>query len=219
MSLGIIASVLDNLAASYLTPSSPSAEPIKASKIRAIKAGDKVSHPSEKVASDGSMTAPKAPPPVVLALPTPGRLTVETAKDYLVASRRAKSREETINAIAAFVGYDRTKDFGVQEMFAKSEAGKLLKPIKAATREYHSCQPSVSGVINAISQVDRDLARTIANLEAREKMTVEAMLAQEKLANAATSTEDRHLHQTLAGVERSRLNQIQKDLKSALSHL
>jgi hypothetical protein len=57
-------------------------------------------------------------------------------------------------------------------------------------------------------------AKHIANLEAQERNTVEALVDHVKAAMNADSTEGKLHHETLAQVERERLASIRKDLAS-----
>jgi hypothetical protein len=222
-SIAIVDAVLCNLAASYnqapsaIVTESPAP---KARKVRAKKEdGSQAapSNPSEK--KMGPVREPRPSPSVANFREANPAFLVAEAKEFLIRYRSAKDLDGQKDAIASFIGYEEHGNFGIQERDAKSLASRALRPVVALTKEYHSCQPSVEGVINAISSVDRELARTIANLQGREKLTVDAMLAQEKLANEATNPETKHFHQTLAAVERERLVTYQRDLKAALAQL
>lgn len=153
----------------------------------------------------------KQPPPAVVELPTAGEINIETAKKYLIASRRATCRDDSIAAIAAFIGYDRSQDFGPQELHAKSEATKQIKPVVAG--QDRKIRATVQGFVKGAPDYT---ARKIADLEGREALAAAAMIEQEKLAKVATTLETKFHHQTLAKLERERITSIQEELAALI---
>jgi hypothetical protein len=121
--------------------------------------------------------------------------TVESSREFLVTVRRATNRQETIQAIDKFVGYDQGGDFGQQDTRARSLAQRTLKPVstKVPTRdEQRSAERSLSGFVHGLPD---NVARHLSNLRAQAKKSVAALIEAEKTGN-----------QVAAAVERERLN-------------
>jgi len=145
------------------------------------------------------------------------------AKEFFRALRNAKSREESIQAIAAFTGYDRSKDFGAQELAARTEATRQLKanvvPTVSATIGEHVVRTShpstVAGMIvssHGVALPDHT-AKRLADLEAKERQVAESIADHEGAAcNGELDLAERHYHQELAKVERARIMTIREDI-------
>jgi hypothetical protein len=201
------ATLIARLTASYGRPVAvaPAANVKPQSKLAAIKAAQAAM--SDKV-EDGSQAAPVIRQLITTApLPTAGTLS---AKDYIIASRRATSRDDRIKAIAGYMGFDSRGDFASQELQATMKAQQELRgTVRPLARPVHSGSVSVAGFIAGMPD---HAAKNKANLEARERAAIDAGLETAKAADYATSEADRVMYAGMAQVERERLTQIQADL-------
>lgn len=129
-----------------------------------------------------------APPPVSDPLPQAGTLTPQA---FIVAMRRAKSREEQIKTIAGYVGYDSRQLFGAQETMARMQANRAISGHKLVIRtpaETHNAYRSVQGYCHGMPDHD---AKRLADLKAREVETVESMVRCEEVGNLIMAEECR----------------------------
>jgi len=168
----------------------------------------------KSVAVSGEQAAPVNPasnkaPPVIMDLPAAGTMD---AKTFIVARRRAKDRDGIISAISAYIGYDLAKPFGVQDSLAVAAAQRAITPPKAEAFK-RSVIPSVAGYVKGAPDHG---VRHIQNLQARERLAVDTMLAHEANARSADGDYSRTLHEGLALVEKDRLSEIREDLKRSL---
>jgi len=167
------------------------------------------------VVVDGSQAAPitspasKTPPPPVMVLPEAGSID---AKDFLVARRWAKDRDESIIAIAAYIGYDLTQPFGTQDSLAVDAAKREINPPKAEAFK-RSVIPSAAGYVKGAHVTG---AREFQNLLGRERLAVDAMLDRRAAAIKATSDQERTLNEGLSLVEKERLAAVRADIKRSL---
>lgn len=184
---------------------------------RPIKAAPLVPKVSDRVTTPRAPKAEKAAkvettePIATLPLPMKGTLT---AKQFVLTTRNAKSRDEKILAIAAFVGYDVKGDFGSQEMSAMMAAKRELYPIDGSgptRQEARAAQRSAMGFIQGMP--DNHKVR-LNDLLGREKMAADTMIEQEKLAAIAFSEELRTHHMALAALEQERLTAIRSEIRS-----
>jgi hypothetical protein len=153
--------------------------------------------------------ASKQAAPVVMDLPSAGTMD---AKAFMSARRWAKDRDETIQAIAAYIGYDLTQPFGLQDSAAVDAANREINPPKA--REFkRSSIPSVAGYVKGAPDHG---VRHVQNLQARERLAVDTMLAHEASARSADGEYSRTLYEGLALIEKNRLAEIRADLKRSL---
>jgi hypothetical protein len=114
--------------------------------------------------------------------------TVETATAFLVASRRSRSRGESIAAIEAFIGYDMTGDFGAQDTRARSLAQVTVRPVstQGPTREEErSAANSMKGFVSGLPD---HTARTLANLRAQAAKHAEALIEATKQGDTVAAT-------------------------------
>jgi hypothetical protein len=128
------------------------------------------------------------PPPVSDPLPTAGTLTPQA---FIVAMRRAKSREEQIKAIAGYCGYSTKELFGAQETMARMQANRAISGHKLVIRtptETHNAYRSVQGYCHGMPDHD---AKRLADLKAREVETVESMVRCEEVGNLIMAEECR----------------------------
>jgi hypothetical protein len=201
--------VLALLAASYGKPAAEVVE--QATKLR------KASKPSRLAAVKAAAiqaeethpVTPQAQPAMtVIALPQPGTLD---ARGFLLALRRASTRDQQIQAIAGYCGFDRHGDFGSQELAARMQAQRALKGgVSPLTRPVNTAVPTVAGFVAGVPD---GMARKVADLLARERMAAEAIGEHEQIAaNAEVDAATRSYHAQLALVEQGRISQIRADL-------
>jgi hypothetical protein len=187
----------------YTTPEEPT---VKLVAPKVVKPATKTAKVATTLPSNGSNA--KVAAPAVMALPTKGTLDAE---GFFAACRKARDRNETIQAIAGFVGYDATRDFGSQEQEARAIARRTLSPIvKGEDRKAQRVlAASVKGYIAGLPDHG---AKSLSNLQARERLAVDTMIQCEKDASEAKTEQDRGVALAMAQVERERLIQIRKDL-------
>lgn len=116
-----------------------------------------------------------------------------TAQSFIVAMRKARSRDESIEAIVAYTGLPRNvvaSNFGTHDQEARAKAQRELRGFKVTgpTREEkRSAERSMSGFVAGMPRHDQKL---LANLKAREQAAVEAMID-------ATTEQDRAAHKAM----------------------
>ena len=136
---------------------------------------------------------------------TPGSYT---AKDFMVAWRRAKDRNEQIQAMAGYVGYDPKAVFSVNEYTNMSQAKKALAPSHQVTevKEQKETKGYVAGLPN-------NQFKQISDLVGREKMAAAALIEHELTAsNMAEGSTEQLTALGMAEIERERLTAIRFDL-------
>lgn len=117
-------------------------------------------------------------------LPEKGTLSAE---QFLLTIRKVTDRNETIKAIAGYVGYDNTLSFGAQESSARMQAKREMNPVIAASKPYRSgC--NVSGFVAGVPD---HIARKKADLEARERHATNEMLFHDKEGRVALAAKYR----------------------------
>jgi hypothetical protein len=179
----------------------------RANRASAVKTTDDAS----TVCGKGNDARPAIP---VAALSTVGTLD---ARGFMLAIRRATNREESIQAIAGYVGYDRNGNFGAQELAARMKATNELK---AAVKVVSSTTVQGTGnlapvLVAYVAGIPDQVAKRIANLEGQERLIGESVADHEKAAaNEELDAADRFYHRELAKVDRMRLVQIRKDLEA-----
>ena len=187
----------------------------KPSKLAAVKAAKA----EEKPAAEETVKAPVTQ--VVLsrkaqsslsegcALPAVGTYS---ARDFLIAMRKASSRDQQIQAIAGYTGFDRYGDFGSQDLSARMKAQRELRGCKALTTPVHSVRPTLSGYVAGVPNYQ---ARATHNLLAREALAAEERLQHEGSAVSHMQRGDvqnAHWEGQMALLEQARLAAIQADL-------
>jgi hypothetical protein len=182
--------------------SSCGAASLPAKVVTAVESKQDASQADSSTNSDNNRNP--APPPVSDPLPqagkqeqsscaalssiVPGTLTPQA---FIVAMRRAKSREEQIKAIAGYVGYDSRQLFGAQETMARMQANRAISGHKLVIRtpaETHNAYRSVQGYCAGMPNHD---AKRLADLKAREVETVESMVKCEEVGNLIMAEECR----------------------------
>lgn len=220
----ISAAIIAQLVASYTQPTLPGI--VSAPKMVQIKRSSKVSQATVVTASAKSTVSndivaqhaascnarDARPAPATLDLPAVGTLS---AKEFIVAMRRAATRDHKIQALAGYVGYDVREVFGVQEQSATMKAQREIRGNPVALKlPVHSALPTLKGYV--AGAVDAN-AKRLADLRGREVLAVDSILTLQKEAaehlergdeiNAAYSVQ-------LAQVESERLTNIRRDLAS-----
>lgn len=176
----------------------------KPSKLAAVKAA-KV-EAAEQEASETRPTDPR-PAMVVVDLPAKGSLD---ARAFLIAMRRATTRDQQIQAIAGYCGYDRHAEHGTQDLAARMAAQRDLRGVKAAPLPAHSAAPSGKGYVHGMPDA---IATKVGDLLGRERLSAEALSEHDTIAkDESVAMSERTYHAQLALVETGRLAQIRADL-------
>jgi hypothetical protein len=176
---------------------------------RTIKAQPAAAEPAPRSEPKAAAPSPngKAASPKLPAAGTIG------AKAFLLMMRGAKSRDEKISAIAAFVGYDGRQDFAAQEMAATAKAKGQICPVKAdgpSREEIRSAQRSAQGYVAGMPNNQRKL---VQDLLGRENLAVHTRNDHVRDArDHKRSMSARKLSIGLARLEAERLIQIRADL-------
>lgn len=128
---------------------------------------------------------------------------------FMKLYRKARNRDEVIQAIDLYIGYDPKGSFASQEYKAKQAAQNELNPNRLAGAV--KATPAVQGFIAGLPD---SKAKHKENLLARERLAADAMIEHEKkAAEAEYGSSERALHEGLAKVECDRLREIRHDLK------
>lgn len=181
-----------------------------------------VPRPSKKIAKVsspipqqliGAVAATTSEPGSVVVMPKAGDLG---PKGYILAMRKARTQQERIVALAAYVGYDPAKEFGTQVMMADSRAKRELQgfaPIPGPSiEEKRAASRSMTGFVAGLPDTTQ---RKIADLMGRETASAERLIAHERdAADKSRTVAERTLSKGLAEVESERLREIRADLKS-----
>lgn len=199
-----IASILAALAATYAVsqpdPSTNGSRPKVVTTATTTPKAPKVKK------SSGEQAAPKNSAPAILPPNLPAKGTYD-GRAFLMVLRQAGirskevtnevtgevsqqtyhdpslTREDTIKAIAGFVGYDAAGDFGEQDLAARAAAQRDIKPIKGEAFRRVLVAPSIAGYV---AGMPNDTAKLAVDLEARERLAAAAMVAFEKVKDAPT---------------------------------
>lgn len=133
------------------------------------------------------------------------------AKSFLKAMRDSRSREDKMSAIAGYVGYDATGQFGNQEMLALMKAQREIKPLTIGKLAVKA-SPTVAGYVKGLPN---HTGKQLQDLLGREKLTAEAMAAfSNEAENTALTEETRSEHRTRAKLENNRLINIRKEIQA-----
>lgn len=127
----------------------------------------------------------------------------------------SKVREDQIQAIAGYIGYNLAENFGPQEAAARTKANRELsgRPIQGPTREEQ--RAAARTMLGYVHGMPNDRQRRLANLQARELEAVEAMIQHVKDArDHSRSIVMRQLSIGLARVEKERLETIRTDIQA-----
>jgi hypothetical protein len=212
------------LLSSYIVPEAPTVTVKAARSAPKSPKAHKVSAPSVKV-EETTTTGKMNSAPMVQTDPLPSPGTID-ASSFMLAVRNAGKRKtpegrpffdkkeergDMIRAIAGFIGYDPTANFGQQETAARATAMRETHPVIAGQdrTETKVLLASVKGFIHGTPD---HKARTMANLKAREVLAADTMIDHEKSAETATTEQDKGMSFALAQVEKERLIQIRADI-------
>jgi hypothetical protein len=147
---------------------------------------------------------------VGIALPQAGSIG---AKAFIMMMNRAKSRDEKIVAIAAYIGYEVGGDFATQEMTAHAKAKGEIRPVQAtgpSREEIKTAQRSAKGYVAGMPDGTRKL---VQDLLGRENLAVSTRNEHVRDARDHKRTmAARKLSIGLARLEAERLVQIRADL-------
>jgi hypothetical protein len=129
------------------------------------------------------------------------------AKTFMIAWRRCKNRDEQIQAMAGYTGYDNKVAFSVNEYNALSSAKKTLTPhLVTAVKSEVEGKGFVAGMPD-------NVFKKISDLLGREKMAAEALSNYElQIANLTEGSTEHLTAQGMAEIERERLVAIRADL-------
>lgn len=210
-------SFLSSLAQGYNVPEAKvdQAAVVQAT-IQAVKAKVETAQPVKAkpaltfpVQAKGTLTALD----FIRAMHDAGMRRTEAGKPYF---NPQEQRNDQIKAIAAFIGYDPADHFGSQELRARMQAWREINPEPVIDR-------SVTLVAKPVPGMPDFIGKNRANLEARERLAVEAIVEHENASreyhegskdceHCGESCKGREYHETFAMLERERLSQIQADL-------
>jgi hypothetical protein len=239
----IIASILSGLASSYHQASDVETSPEEVVIGRNwTKEMVRAANPSAKVATTPKATTTHRDSgrretkldshgkPLIhgIALPDKGTLN---ARNFLIALRDAglrvspegqkyldpsEVRHDSIRAIAAYCGYDSRLNYGPQEMAAKSQANRELKPLKVNKDETWQRNGAIQGVIGGfVKGVPDMVSARIANLKGRERLAAGALASHRRdFLDAKRSLDERATSQVLMDLEEQRISEIRADLRA-----
>ncbi len=183
-------------------------------KVARPKAGRKPAAVKVAPAAAEPAAKPTTPSPngavPTIALPAAGTIG---AKAFIMMMNRAKSREESIIAIASYIGYDGRLTYAEQEMTAKLRAKGEISPVKVtgpSREEIRSAQRSATGYVAGMPDMIR---KTVQDLIGRENLAV--MTRNDHVRDARDHSRTmtaRKLSIGLARLEQERLTQIRADL-------
>lgn len=148
----------------------------------------------------------------LLAMRNAGQRRNDTGRLY---TDQSKVREDSIQAIHAYVGYDPEQLFGVQESAARTKAqremGVGLPNPKAPTKfEAHRANRTLAGYVHGMPDSQ---ARQIEDLLGREKLAASEMLRHKKESEDDTRPiEAREISLGMVDFEEDRLMSIRADL-------
>jgi hypothetical protein len=160
---------------------------------RGMSAADVVKAVTSTSTGDGSQSAPihSGPKPVVVAQPETPKLD---AKAFILAIRKAKTRDDSIAAIVGYTGlawHVVSCDFGNQDREARAKASRELsgKPIVLgpSREERKAAERSMTGFIHGMPVPQQ---RIVLDLRARAQSAAEAR-------DKATTDQDRAMHQAV----------------------
>lgn len=120
-------------------------------------------------------------------------------------------RDAAMALIAGFVGFDRSRDFGVQLDMARDRAVAMLR---GTPKVRHSATVTVAGYVAGMPD---EQGKRVGDLLARERLAAETMAEHEQASKdhmARGDTANASIEAQLALVEQARLTQIRADLRA-----
>lgn len=141
------------------------------------------------------------------------------ATAFLIAFRRAKDRDQQIQAIQGYSGYDPKGDYATQEWLAKSKAQRELRGIDNTGPSRTERRQAMASVKGFVAGIPDGMQRQIGNLLGRESMAAEAIAGHCKAATEQGCINHDGdgsccTHHAKAEVEKTRLSHIRKDLNA-----
>lgn len=131
---------------------------------------------------------PNAGKSMTPGLALPERNTLD-AKSFLLTVRRAKDRNEVIQAIHAYCGYNHTGNFGTQEQEARAKAQRELRGVVTSGPSREEQRSAARSAAGFVAGMPKPSQRILADLKAREQAFAEAMID-------AKTDEERATYQT-----------------------
>lgn len=151
----------------------------------------KAERASKKGAKAAPIQDPNAGKSMTPGLALPERNTLD-AKSFLLTVRRAKDRNEVIQAIHAYCGYNPSGNFGTQDQEARAKAMRELRGVNTAGPSLAEKRAAARSAAGFVAGMPAPSQRILLNLQARERAAVEAMLA-------AKTEEERTAHKVVLG--------------------
>lgn len=118
----------------------------------------------------------------MLAMRNAGQRINDQGKRY---TDQSKIRADQILAIASYIGYDHSKNFGPQEQSAREQAKRELsgRPIQGPSRqEVRQAARSMQGFVAGVPDMS---AKALADLRGRETFLTESMIEAKKKGEIA----------------------------------
>ena len=143
----------------------------------------------------------------LLALKDAGKRNIE---GKIVFQQNLK-REDEIKAIDNYIGFDRNKDFGQQEMVARMAAMQEIKPVKGEAFKRCSVSNTIKGYIQGSNN---PILKKKSHIEACINICLEkqAILLKE-IQDKNLSDEDKAFKEALLKVEEERVENLKKQFK------
>lgn len=149
-----------------------------------------------------------------LVLPVKGTYD---AKAFLCTIRKAKTRDESIQAIAGYVGWNPGESFAAQDFAARAQALREMRnqsagkfDVSGPTRqEAHRAALSVKGYV---AGMPNHTTKVTADLLGRERLAYDEIKSLRKKQEDAQSETERTLYAGLILVEEERITYIQKEI-------
>lgn len=197
-------SVLTMFAASYHKNEAPESSP------KAPKA------PKQPKAKKGSGTIGSAPPKVLNTSPAPTfNLPIQgtlDAKGFIV-KMRSNDRQEKIQAIHAYCGYNFAENFGDQESSAIAKAKREIRPLIVNPNEPFKARTIAPSVAGFIAGMPDDLNKKIGHLLARERLSSDILVDQQKIADdTSRDSTERAIAAGMVAVEKERIKEIRAEI-------
>lgn len=173
-----------------------------------VKGAKVPSHKASKATKVESATPNSKP---ALILPAKGSLD---ARSFLVAIRNAKSRDESIQAIAGFMGWNPGESFAAQDFQARAQAMRTIRPIDRSTLgpERNVIRQASRTLAGYVKGMPDDMAKTLENLRGRERFAYTEIQNLRRKIDRAQSESEKSLCAGLILVEEERIKVIAKEI-------
>jgi hypothetical protein len=163
--------------------------------------------PGLKLPQAGTLSAVE----FMTAIRAAGKRVNELGKMYTAVN---EVRNDTILAIAGYIGYSLAESFGAQETAARMKASRELSNRRDNSLTIAEKKDMARKVIGTVHGLPNHHEKMLGNLRARIVATTEAMIDYERKAVAAIGQSEGELYTGLAEVERERLTTYQNDLEA-----